>query len=458
MKDLEDLDIELIQQAIENGDTPVARREINELHPADIAELFGELNLRQAEWLFNLIDGNEKKADVLMELDEEDRKRLLEGYDPEEIGHFIDLLDTDDAVDLIQELDKEDRDEVIAHIDDMEQAGNIVDLLQYDEDTAGGLMGTEMIVVNENLSMPECIKEMRAQAEEMDDVFNIYVVDDDQRLTGILPLKKMITDPSVSKIKRVMDVDPRSVTTDTAIDEVALDFEKYDLVAMPVVDTIGRLVGQVTVGDGMDEVREQSERDYQLASGLSSDVDADDSVFSQTKARIPWLLIGIVSGIFASLILAGFQEQIAAVTALALFIPIIGGTGGNVGVQASAIVVQGLANGSLEIKEFGKQIGKEMLIGLTNAVIIATVILIYNLIMMPHDLAVTLSVAISLFVVVMFATLLGTLVPLTLEKLHINPALATGPFIQISNDIVGLVIYVYISKICLELLGSGASI
>ena len=419
MKDLEDLDIELIQQAIENGDTPVARREINELHPADIAELFGELNLRQAEWLFNLIDGNEKKADVLMELDEEDRKRLLEGYDPEEIGHFIDLLDTDDAVDLIQELDKEDRDEVIAHIDDMEQAGNIVDLLQYDEDTAGGLMGTEMIVVNENLSMPECIKEMRAQAEEMDDVFNIYVVDDDQRLTGILPLKKMITDPSVSKIKRVMDVDPRSV---------------------------------------MDEVREQSERDYQLASGLSSDVDADDSVFSQTKARIPWLLIGIVSGIFASLILAGFQEQIAAVTALALFIPIIGGTGGNVGVQASAIVVQGLANGSLEIKEFGKQIGKEMLIGLTNAVIIATVILIYNLIMMPHDLAVTLSVAISLFVVVMFATLLGTLVPLTLEKLHINPALATGPFIQISNDIVGLVIYVYISKICLELLGSGASI
>ena len=340
----------------------------------------------------------------------------------------------------------------------MEQAGNIVDLLQYDEDTAGGLMGTEMIVVNENLSMPECIKEMRAQAEEMDDVFNIYVVDDDQRLTGILPLKKMITDPSVSKIKRVMDVDPRSVTTDTAIDEVALDFEKYDLVAMPVVDTIGRLVGQITVDDVMDEVREQSERDYQLASGLSSDVDADDSVFSQTKARIPWLLIGIVSGIFASLILAGFQEQIAAVTALALFIPIIGGTGGNVGVQASAIVVQGLANGSLEIKEFGKQIGKEMLIGLTNAVIIATVILIYNLIMMPHDLAVTLSVAISLFVVVMFATLLGTLVPLTLEKLHINPALATGPFIQISNDIVGLVIYVYISKICLELLGSGASI
>ena len=204
---------------------------------------------------------------------------------PEQIGHFIDMLDTDDAVDLIQELDKDERQEVISHIDDMEQAGNIVDLLQYDEDTAGGLMGTEMIVVNENWSMPQCIKEMRAQAEDLDDIYNIYVVDDEERLLGILPLKKMITDPSVSKIKRVMDPEPRSVSTDTPIDEVALDFEKYDLVAMPVVDTIGRLVGQITVDDVMDEVREQSERDYQLASGLATDVDADDSILAQTRAR-----------------------------------------------------------------------------------------------------------------------------------------------------------------------------
>lgn len=454
MKEFTDQDIERIGQAIEQGDQDAARKEMHELHPADIAELFNELNLRQAEWLFNLIEDNETKADVLMELDEEDRKRLLEGMDPEEIGHFIDTLDTDDAVDLIQELDKEERQEVISHIDDVEQAGNIVDLLQYDEDTAGGLMGTEMIVVNENWSMPQCIKEMRAQAEELDDIYNIYVIDDEERLLGILPLKKMITDPSVSKIKRVMDKDPKAVTTDTPIDEVALDFEKYDLVAVPVVDTIGRLVGQITVDDVMDEVRESSERDYQLASGLATDVDADDSILAQTKARIPWLLIGIISGILASVILAGFQDQIAAVTALALFIPIIGGTGGNVGVQASAIVVQGLANGSLEIKEFGKQIGKEVLIGLTNAVVIAAVIFIYNLIMLPHDFAVTLSVALSLFIVVMFATLCGTLVPLTLEKLHINPALATGPFIQISNDIVGLIIYVYISKACLGIFGS----
>lgn len=446
MKEFSDQDLERIEGYIDAGNRDMALEEISELHPADIAELFQELNLRQSEWLFNLIDDKEKKADVLMELDEEDRKKLLENMDPEEIGHYIDMLDTDDAVDLIQELDEEDRDEVISHIDDMEQAGNIVDLLQYDEDTAGGLMATEMIVVNENWSMPQCLKEMRAQAENLDDIYNVYVVDDDNRLKGVLPLKKMITDPSVSKIKRVMETDPVSVRTDTPIDEVALDFEKYNLVAMPVVDSIERLVGQITVDDIMDEVREQSERDYQLASGLATDVDADDSILAQTKARIPWLLIGIGSGILASLILAGFEAQLAVCTALAIFIPIIGGTGGNVGVQASAIVVQGLANGSLELKEFSRQIGKEVLVGLLNATIIASVILVYNLIMLPaNQMAVTLSVAVSLFAVVMFATILGTVVPLTLEKLKINPALATGPFIQISNDIVGLVIYVGIS-------------
>lgn len=452
MKEFTDEDINLIEGYIDSQNREEALRVIHELHPADIAELFQELNLRQSEWLFNLIDDKEKKADVLMELDEEDRKKLLENMDPEEIGHYIDMLDTDDAVDLIQELDEEDRDEVISHIDDMEQAGNIVDLLQYDEDTAGGLMATEMIVVNENWSMPQCLKEMRAQAENLDDIYNVYVVDDDNRLKGVLPLKKMITDPSVSKIKRVMETDPVSVRTDTPIDEVALDFEKYNLVAMPVVDSIERLVGQITVDDIMDEVREQSERDYQLASGLATDVDADDSILAQTKARIPWLLIGIGSGILASLILAGFEAQLAVCTALAIFIPIIGGTGGNVGVQASAIVVQGLANGSLELKEFSRQIGKEVLVGLLNATIIASVILVYNLIMLPaNQMAVTLSVAVSLFAVVMFATILGTVVPLTLEKLKINPALATGPFIQISNDIVGLVIYVGISTWFLDI-------
>lgn len=445
MKEFTETDIEHIEELIENQDKEAAQLEVKELHAADIAELFQSLNLRQAEWLFNLIEDNEKKADVLMELDEDDRKKVLEGMDPEQIGHFIDLLDTDDAVDLIQELDEEDRDEVIQHIDDVEQAGDIVDLLQYDEDTAGGLMGTEMIVVNENLSMPDCLKEMRRQAEELDDIYYVYVVDNENRLQGVLPLKKMITHPSVSKIKHVMEALPVSVRTDTPIDEVAIDFEKYDLVAMPVVDSIGRLVGQITVDDVMDQVREQTERDYQLASGISSDVDASDSVWQQTKARIPWLLIGVVGGIVSSLILTGFEAQLAAVTALAIFIPLIGGTGGNVGVQASAIVVQGLANGKLDLKNFWSQIRREFVVALLNAVAISSVVFIYVLLTQPGDYVVSLAVSLSLFCVVIFATVFGTLVPLTLERLKINPALATGPFIQITNDVVGLLIYVSMS-------------
>lgn len=451
MKDLNEKDIELIEEMIEHGDEVGARSVFSELHPADIAELFQDMSLKEAEWAFNLIDDKEKKADVLMELDEEDRKKLLEGMDPEQIGHFIDLLDTDDAVDLIQELDEEDRDEVIQNIEDMEQAGDIVDLLQYDEDTAGGMMGTELIKVNENLSMPDCLKEMRHQAEDLDDIYNVYVVDDEDRLKGVLPLKKMITHPSVSKIKHVMETDPMSVRADMPIEDVAIDFEKYDLVAMPVVDSIGRLVGQITVDDVMDEVREQSERDFQLASGISSDIDADDSVMAQTKARLPWLLIGIAGGILSSLILSGFEAQLAALTALAYFIPLIGGTGGNVGVQASAIVVQGLANGRLELKEFWNQMWKELRISLLNAIVISVAVCLYTVVTEPGDYALTCTVTASLFCVVIFSTVFGALVPLTLEKLKINPALATGPFIQITNDVVGLLIYVVMAMWMLSL-------
>lgn len=450
MKEFTSEDIERIRDIVDRKDEAAARAELEHLHPADIAELYQNLDLDQAEFLYRLLD-EETAADVLMELDDDDRARLLEGMGAGEIARQIEHLDTDDAVDIIQQLDEEDRDEVLSQIDDVEQAGDIIDLLKYDEDTAGGLMGTEMVVVNENWSMPECIREMRQQAEDMDEIYYVYVVDDDYRLRGIFPLKKMITHPSVSKIKHVMETDPVSVKADTPIDEVALDFEKYDLVAMPVVDSIGRLLGRITVDDVMDQVRESSERDYQLASGLSSDVDADDSILAQTKARIPWLLIGVASGILASLILGGFEDQLKAVTALALFIPIIGGTGGNVGVQASAIVVQGLANGTLSVREFASQLGKEIVIGLLNATVLTAVVLVYNLITLPDNLAVTMSVAVSLFTVVMFASILGTVVPLTLEKMHINPALGTGPFIQISNDILGIIIYVWISNIFLAM-------
>ncbi len=446
MKEFDEDFLEKIKNIIEAHDEAAARRELEEMHPADIAELYQDLDLSQAEYLYRLLDGD-KAADVLMELDEDDRRKLLSDMDPEEIARlYIDHLDTDDAVDLIQDLDKEDRDEVLSHIDDVEQAGDIIDLLKYDEDTAGGLMGTEMLVVNENWSMPECIKQLRMQAEDMDEVYYVYVVDNDDRLRGTLPLKKLITHPSVSKIKNVMETDPVAVKTDMPLDEVAIDFEKYDLVAMPVVDSIGRLVGHITVDDVMDRVRESSERDYQLASGLSQDVESDDTIWQQTRARLPWLLIGILGGIGNSLILGNFEQGFATNPAMALFIPMIGGTGGNVGIQSSAIVVQGLANGSLDLKDTGKQLFKEVGVGVVNGLIISLIVFLYNVFSLSPWNPTTLAVSLSLMAVVLFASIFGTFVPLTLERFKIDPALATGPFISITNDIIGMLIYMLISS------------
>ncbi len=440
MKEFDEDFLEKIKKIIEAHDEAAARRELEEMHPADIAELYQDLDLSQAEYLYRLLDGD-KAADVLMELDEDDRRKLLSDMDPEEIARlYIDHLDTDDAVDLIQDLDKEDRDEVLSHIDDVEQAGDIIDLLKYDEDTAGGLMGTEMLVVNENWSMPECIKQLRMQAEDMDEVYYVYVVDNDDRLRGTLPLKKLITHPSVSKIKNVMETDPVAVKTEMPLDEVAIDFEKYDLVAMPVVDSIGRLVGHITVDDVMDRVRESSERDYQLASGLSQDVESDDTIWQQTRARLPWLLIGILGGIGNSLILGNFEQGFATNPAMALFIPMIGGTGGNVGIQSSAIVVQGLANGSLDLKDTGKQLFKEVGVGVVNGLIISLIVFLYNVFSLSPWNPTTLAVSLSLMAVVLFASIFGTL-----ERFKIDPALATGPFISITNDIIGMLIYMLIS-------------
>lgn len=436
-----------IQELILLKDTEQVESLIKDLHPADIAELYQALDLDEAEFVYLLLDG-ELAADVLMELDESDRKKLLKHLPIETIAkQFIDYLETDDAVDLIQELDEDAQEEILAHIDDVEQAGDIVDLLKYDEDTAGGLMGTEMVIVNENWSMPECLKEMRIQAEEMDEIYYVYVIDDDERLKGVFPLKKMITHPSISKIKHVMQSEPISLKTDADIEDVAQAFEKYDLVAIPVVDSIGRLVGRITVDDVMDEVREQAEREYQLASGISQDVEVTDNVFAQTSARLPWLLIGMIGGLANSAILGNYEDGLMSNPAIALFIPLIGGTGGNVGIQSSAIVVQSLANGSLSMNHAGKQVFKEMGVSLINACMISLLVFGYNYLRMGSS-AVTMAVSLSLFAIVIFASIFGTLVPLTLEKLNIDPAIATGPFITISNDIIGILIYM---SICVAL-------
>ena len=433
-----------ILEVIESRDAAKLKAILEDMHPADIAELCDELDVDEARLVYRQLD-NETAADVLVEMDEDNRKRLLDELPSELIASkFIDNMDTDDAVDIIQDLDEDKQEEVLAHIGDIEQASDIVDLMQYDEDTAGGLMGTEMVVVNENMSMPECLQEMRKQAEDLDEIYNVYVVDDDGRLKGVFPLKKMITNPSVSKVKYVMDEDVISTKVDTPIDDVVQMIEKYNLVSVPVIDSIGRLQGQITVDDVIDELREQQEHDYQMASGLTSDVETDDSVFRQMWARIPWLLIGMLGGILNSMLLGKFEPTLQCYVGLLLFIPLIGGTGGNVGTQSSAIVVQGLANGSLNTSNIWKQVFKESAVAMLNAIVLSLLVLGYNIYQFGFSETVTYAVPISLFALVLIGTLWGTLLPLIFEKIHIDPAIATGPFVQITNDLLGMGIYMLV--------------
>jgi magnesium transporter len=440
--------IENLRNIIEEKNEKKVAEILDNLYPADIAELYKKLNLDEAIYLYLLMDGN-KAADVLMELDDGDREKLLDKLPNEIIAkRFINEMDTDDAAELMRDMDEHDQEEILSHIDDVEQAGDIIDLLRYEEGTAGGLMGTEMIVVNENWSMPQCIEEMRKQAEdeELDEIYNVYVVDDDNKLKGVLPLQKLITRPSVSKIKHVMQKDPISVHDNAETEEVVELITKYDLVSLPVTDSIGRLAGHITVDDVIDEVNEQHEKDYQLASGISQDIETNDNVFMQTLARLPWLLLGMAGGLSNSHILGNFESILASNPKMAFFIPLIGGTGGNVGVQSSAIVVQGLANKSLKPHQIFRQVLKEAAVALINAATISLIVFFYNHFTLG-DHNITLSVSASLFSVVMFASAFGTLVPLILNRFRINPAIATGPFISITNDIIGMLIYITVTSL-----------
>ncbi len=434
-----------INSLIEDRNEEELNKLVTQLYPADIAELLEELPAEETLFLYRQLPGA-LAADVLMEMDEEGRKDVLGLLSDEEIADtFLTHMDTDDAADLLQELDEDKQDAILSHVDDIEQAGEIIDLLKYGEDTAGGIMRKEMMVVNENWSMPKCMEELRIQAAEMEDVYYIYVIDDGDRLQGILPIKKVLTSPNVSKIKHVILRDPIVVHENDPVEEVVRTFERYDLVAIPVVDSIGRLVGVITVDDVVDEMREIHEKDYQLASGLSQDVESSDTVTRQIGARLPWLLLGMVGGVLNSIILGNYDSVFAQVPAVSLFIPLMGGTGGNVGMQSSAIIVQDLATGSIKPERVGQLLIKELAIALMNGSILSLVLFVYNYFFL-RNMVIMASVSVSIFVVVLFASLFGTIVPLVLQRFKMDPARATGPFITIMNDLVGMFIYMNVTN------------
>ncbi len=438
--------IEILREVIDAKNKEKAISMAHELHAADIAGIYDELDIDEAKFLYLLLDG-EKAADVLAELEDDDRERFLKVLPSDVIAkEFINFMDSDDAADVLADMPEDKKDEVLSLIEDVELAGDIVDLLEYDEDTAGGLMGKEYVAVNKNWNIAKCYEEIRSEADEVDDIFDVYVIDDDNKFQGVFSLKELIVADYEDEIKNVYSKKTHFAKTKMESEEVANIMDKYDLVTLPVIDDIGRLVGRITIDDVVDVIRDEAEKDYQMASGISEDVEHSDSVWRLTRARLPWLMIGLFGGVMGARVIGLFEGDLSANAETALFLPLIAAMAGNVGVQSSAIVVQGLAANTIGLESAFSKILKEISVALLNGIACAILILVYNLIF-SDSLALTFSVSISLFIVIIFASIFGTFVPLALNKLKIDPALATGPFITTVNDIVGLAIYLIISRL-----------
>ena len=419
----------------------------NELHHADIAEILEELSSEHTIYIIKLLD-SEKTSDVLMELDDDYREKILKNLSAKEIAEEVEELDTDDATDIISELPEERQRKVISKIEDKEHKADIKELLKYEDNSAGGLMAKELIKVNENWSVTRCVKEMRLQASEVTRVHSIYVVDNNNKLLGRLSLKDLLVANPKSNIKSIYISKVDFVNVNDTGEHVASVMQKYDLGAIPVVDNNQKLLGRITIDDIVDLIKEEAEKDYQLAAGITQDVDVDDSIYKLSWARLPWLFLGLLGGIGAAAVMGGFEEVLLQYKILFYFTPLIAAMAGNVGVQSSAIIVQGLANNDIK-DSINNRLFKETLLSIVNGIILA-VFLFGFIVYWQDEINVALAISISLVVVIIVAGIVGTFIPLFLNKRGIDPAIATGPFITTSNDIFGILIYFLMAKLILQ--------
>jgi len=310
-------------------------------------------------------------------------------------------------------------------------------------------MAKELIKVNENWSVTRCVKEMRTQASEVTRVHSVYVVDNDDILLGRLSLKDLLVANPKTKIKSIYKKNVDHVFDTDSAESVASTMQKYDLGAIPVVNKKKKLLGRITIDDIVDLIKEEAEEDYQLAAGILQDVDVDDSIFELTRARLPWLIVGLIGGVGAAFVMGGFDEILLQHKILFYFTPLIAAMAGNVGVQSSAIIVQGLAND--EIKgSINNRLFKETLLSILNGVILAGLLFLF-IYFWQGEIDIALALSIALVAVVIVAGIIGTFIPLFLNKRGIDPAIATGPFITTSNDIFGILIYFMVAKLILQI-------
>ena len=438
--------LEKFREALDNKDDPFIGESLDGVNSADITLLLEELNAEESKYVVDLLE-KEVGSQIIKDLDSETRSKFLKIFQPVEIAGFVDLMDSDDAADIFNEMPAQIREEVIAALENEEKATYILDLLRYEDDVAGGLMAKELIRANENWTIKQCIEEIRRQRENVQKVYSVYVVDNKDRLKGRVSLKRLILTDDNGKVEDIYDEEIISVETYMPKEEVAAVIQKYDLETVPVVNVKGRLVGRITVDDIIDVITEQAEEERQLMAGISEDVEEDDSIWMLTRARLPWLVVGLAGGMIGAQFIQIFEEDIMKVTAIAFFIPLIMATGGNVGIQSSALIVQSLASPAVFMASTFNRLTKIFFVAIINGLFLSTLVFLMIYLINNTDTELSFVVSIALFSVVFLASFLGTLIPILLHKMGINPALASGPFITTAIDLLGLAVYFLVAHL-----------
>ena len=441
--------LERFKEALEERDSQFIQSTLEGVNYADISELLDEVNAEDSKYVIDLLDRN-VGANIISELEEDVQRKFLKEFNATEIAGFLEELETDDGADILNQLPFEIKEQVIYSMQDEEKTENLLDLIRYDEDTAGGLMAKEMIMVNENWKVAQCINEIKRQAETVEKVYSVYVVDDKDRLLGRVSLKRLILENNEKLVSEIYDSEVTAVESYMAEEEVADIMRKYDLDAVPVLNIKGKLIGRITIDDVVDVIAEQAEEERQIMSGISEDIEEDDSVWMLSRARLPWLIIGMAGGMLGARFIGLFEHDIALIPAVAFFIPLITATGGNVGIQSSSIVVQTLANRPAFEEGNAKRLLKVLAVAIINGVILSGLVFGANY-LLGEDFNLAFVVSVALFAVVLLASFMGTITPLVLNKLGINPAIASGPFITTANDLLGLAVYFLVAHLLYNL-------
>jgi magnesium transporter len=437
-----------IKPILTSFDVELLKSLLLQYRPEDIADIFWDIELDEAKFIINHVE-KQKAVEIIRSLDEELQERFFKGYTAQEIAQdVLGFLDSDDAVDILSILPTQKAEEVLSYIEDQDYANSLAAMLHYADDIAGGLMAKELVQVKYNWTVSQCIEEIRKQAEEVDSVHAVYVVDNRSILKGVVSLKDIVlSKPHISVIE-ITNINFIAVNAYATGEEVARLMNKYDLITIPVVDSMTRLIGRITIDDVVDFIKEEADKDFQLQAGLSENVESSDSVYILSRARLPWLMVGLLGGLGSSMIISNFEGDISHLPKMAFFMPVVAAMGGNAGVQSSAIIVQGLANNTLKSKNILPKLGKEFTVSLLNGLICSAILLSFNM-LLGHGYDLSIVVSSALVTVIIFASLLGTITPLVLDKFNIDPALATGPFITTINDIVGLGVYFLLGRILL---------